>query len=130
MELFPVHRTLAENSRFMADANCEPGLSMTISFFELIGYTPPWIGYFVQLDGSLVGSGAFKGKPKEGRVEIAYGTFPAYQHQGIGTNICQLLVQLALQSDPTVMVTARTLPEQSYSTRILRKNGFVRVGTV
>jgi RimJ/RimL family protein N-acetyltransferase len=73
---------------------------------------------------TLVGSAAFKGKPKEGRVEIAYGVFPHYQNQGIGTEICGQLVLLALETDPTVIVTARTLPEENYSTRILRKNNF------
>lgn len=130
IQLLPIHKTLSENQHFLAYPDCEPGLAMTVSFFNRVGYTPPWIGYFAELDGNLVGSCAFKGKPKGGRVEIAYGTFPAYQHQGIGAELCRQLVQLALTTDPTITVTARTLPEESYSTRILRKNGFVCLGTV
>lgn len=130
MNLLPIHPTLSENTQFLNHPDCEPGLSMTVEFFNKIGYTPPWIGYFVQLDDALVGSAAFKGKPKDGRVEIAYGVFPQYQQQGVGTEICRELVFLAKKTDPAVTVTARTLPEENYSTRILRKNGFVHLGTI
>ena len=130
MKLLPIHQTLAENDQFLNHPDLELGLPMTIEFFGKIGYDPPWIGYVAQLDDSLVGSAAFKGKPKNGRVEIAYGVFPQYQQKGIGTEICKQLVSLALQTDPTVTVTARTLPEPNYSTRILQKNDFVHLGTV
>ena len=130
MNLLPISQTLAENAQFLNHPDCEPGLQLTIEFFNKIGYNPPWIGYYAQLDGNLVGGCAFKGKPKNGRVEIAYGTFPQYQHQGVGVEMCRQLVLLALEADPTVTVTARTLPEESYSTRILRKNGFVHLGII
>ena len=130
MILLPIRQTLSENAQFLNHPDCEPGLSMTIEFFDKIGYNPPWIGYYAQLNGNLVGGCAFKGKPKNGRVEIAYGTFPQYQHQGVGAEMCKQLLQLALKTDPAVTVTARTLPEESYSTRILRKNGFVHLGTI
>ena len=130
MILFPIHQTLQENTRFLTNPDCESGLSMTIEFFNKIGYNPPWIGYYAQVDGKLVAGGAFKGKPKNGRVEIAYGTFPQFQQQGMGAELCRQLVELALKTDPTVTVTARTLPEASYSTRILQKNGFECTGTI
>lgn len=130
MKLIPIQQTLQENTQFLNHADIEPGLSMTVDYFNKIGYEPPWIGYFAQLDDTLVGSAAFKGKPKNGRVEIAYGTFDSYQRQGIGTEICRQLVLLAQQADPDVIITARTLPEENYSTCILRKNGFVCQGTV
>ncbi|MBD2701840.1 GNAT family N-acetyltransferase [Spirosoma sp. BT702] len=130
MNLLPIRQTLAENSQFLNEPDLEVGLPMTIEFFDRIGYTPPWIGYVVNLNDTLVGSAAFKGKPKDGRIEIAYGVFPRHQQKGIGTKICGQLVRLALQTDPSVIVTARTLPEPNYSTRILEKNDFVLLGTV
>jgi RimJ/RimL family protein N-acetyltransferase len=90
----------------------------------------PWIGYYASLDGEFVGSGGFKGRPIEGKVEIAYGTFPTFQNRGIGTLICRELVDVALATDPTVKVMARTLMEENYSTKILKKNGFVFRGVV
>lgn len=130
MDLLPIHQTLAENDHFQHEPDLEVALPMTIEFFDRIGYIPPWIGYVAKLDDTLVGSAAFKGKPKDGRVEIAYGVFPQYQQKGIGTQICRQLVRLALQTDSSVIITARTLPEPNYSTRILEKNDFVFLGTV
>lgn len=88
------------------------------------------MSYFASIDHQLVGSAAFKGGPKAGKVEIAYGTFPAYQRRGIGLQTCRQLVLLALRTDRTVQITARTADAGNYALRILAKNGFVRTGTV
>lgn len=119
-----------DNLEFSGNPLCREILEMTIDFFNKVGYVPPWTGYFIQQDDNLVGSAAFKGPPVNGAVEIAYGTFEPYRQQGIGTATCKLLVDLALKTDSTVRITARTLPEENFSTRILRKNGFNFVGTV
>ena len=130
MELIPIGATLEENKLFSDHPDCQTNLPMTIEFFNRIGYTPPWIGYFAKIDDRIVGGAAFKGGPQEGKVEIAYGTFPAYQRQGIGSEMCRQLVLIALQTNPGIKITARTLEQESYSTRILKKNGFVCIGTI
>lgn len=130
MELVPVKQYLHENDVFTGNPDCLETLDMTIDFFNRIGYNPPWIGYLASLNGELVGAGAFKGKPVNNKVEIAYGTFPRFQNQGIGTQIANALVQLSLQTDPSVIITARTLPEENYSARILRKSNFILTGTI
>src|SRR4030095_12758372 len=81
-------------------------------------------------NGDLVGCGAFKGAPKNEVVEIAYGTFEAFRQKGVGAEICKLLVELSLKTDPSVTIPARTLPQKNFSTRILEKNGFIFSGTV
>lgn len=121
---------MEDNTAFAANPLCLESLPMTIEFFNRVGYVPPWIGYFAELDKQLVGVSAFKGPPVNGTVEIAYGTFEPYRQQGIGAGICKLLVDLALKTDPSLRITARTLPEENYSTRILRKNGFKMIGPV
>jgi len=65
-----------------------------------------------------------------GKVEIAYGIFPKYRQMGYGTEICRMLVEIALKADSSVLITARTLREENYSTKILKKNGFHFLGTV
>ncbi len=130
MNLLPIHQKLEDNTEFLHLPEDVTYLSMTIGFFEKIGYNPPWIGYFAKKDGQLVANCAFKGQPVDGKVEIAYGTFEPFQRQGIGTEVCRQLVLLAQQTDPTVRITARTLPEHNYSTRILEKNNFRLLGTV
>lgn len=99
-----------------------------LEHYKRTDYTPPWIGYMVRRDDEFVAGVGFVGKPVNNTVEIAYGTFPAYQQQGIAAAGCRMLVQLALQTDPAVRVIAHTLPEENYSTKILKKNGFQWIG--
>jgi len=85
---------------------------------------------FAKYNDEIVGSGGYKGKPVDNKIEIAYGTFPAYQRKGIGTAICKALVELAIETDPGLIITARTLPENNYSTKILQKNNFLLLGMI
>ena len=130
IELRPILPTLAENPEFAASPDCVETLQMSIDYYQTIGYHPPWICYYAYLDHSLVGSAGFKGRPVGNKIEIAYGTLPACQHQGIGTAICRRLVLLAQATDPGVIITARTLPEENYSVKILRKNHFRLLGEI
>jgi RimJ/RimL family protein N-acetyltransferase len=130
LKLLPVGRTLEENRQFAENPDCMESLQMSVNFYGKVGYFPPWIGYYVQIGEKIVGAAGFKGKPENGKVEIAYATFEPFRNQGIGTRICQELVRLAHDTDPDVKVTARTLPEKNFSTRILEKNRFQLLGTV
>ncbi|HEY9000202.1 MAG TPA: GNAT family protein [Mucilaginibacter sp.] len=129
MQLIPIKEHLEENPEFTAHADCQESIYMCVDFYKRVGYNPPWICYYVQQEGNLVAAAAFKGQPLNNKVEIAYGTFPQYQKQGIGTQIAQMLVQLSLQTDPSIRITAQTLKEENYSVRILRKNNFQLIGT-
>src|SRR5258706_14186906 len=120
LEFIPIRKTLGENKEFAIHPDCKESLSMTIDYYEKIGFEIPWIGYYACIDNVLVGSAGFKGKPVNGRVEIAYGTFPRFREKGIGTEICHQLVQLSMKTDPSVRILARTFQEENYSTRILR----------
>ncbi|MFB9841528.1 GNAT family N-acetyltransferase [Mucilaginibacter ginsenosidivorans] len=128
MNLLPIKEHLHENTEFIGHPDCKDSLGMCIDFYQRVGFNPPWICYYVQIDDQLVAAAAFKGKPVENKVEIAYGTFSAHQNKGIGTKIAETLVRLALEADPLIRVTAQTLMEENYSTKILRKNNFVIIG--
>jgi RimJ/RimL family protein N-acetyltransferase len=130
MKLIPIKPTLEENAEFSNNPLCQETIQMCVDFYKRVGFTPPWICYYVKQDEELVASVAFKGKPVNGTVEIAYGTFEKFQRQGIGTAVCKQLVELSLKTDPSVRITARTLPENNYSTRILEKNNFTCLGIV
>jgi len=130
MQLLPIKQTAEENTAFTNDQWYLETIRVTIDFYKRVGFMPPWICYFATENGKLVGAGGFKGKPANGRVEIAYSTLELYRHQGIGTMICNQLVTVSLAADPSVMITARTLREHNYSVRILKKNNFVFAGTV
>jgi len=130
VELIPINESLEDNQEFVNNPICQETIYMTIDFFKRVGYEPPWISYYVQQGDLLMGCAAFKGAPRNGSIEIAYGTFEPYRQKGVGTEICKLLVERALRTDPKVTITARTLSEKNFSTRILEKNGFVFSGVV
>jgi RimJ/RimL family protein N-acetyltransferase len=130
LQLIPIKKTIDENEEFFGNPDCHDTLQLTIDFFTIFGYAPPWIGYYVTDGNQIVGSAGFKGKPIDNEIEIAYGTFERFRQKGIGTGSCKLLVDLALQTDPSVKITARTLSLKNYSARILEKNGFDQVGPI
>ena len=130
INLLPIKRTLEENEAFANDPLCKETLGMCIEFYKRVGFNPPWICYYAEENGELIGSAAFKGRPVNSTVEIAYGTFESHRQKGIGTKICRQLVELSLAYDPSVRITARTLPEHNYSTKILEKNKFILLGMV
>jgi len=131
MKLLPVYQDESKNKRFAENPDCKDFLQVYPGHYKKSGYEFPWIGYFIANEkNELIGCGGFKGKPENGKVEIAYGTFPAYKGQGIGTKICKLLIAVAQQADPKIQITARTLREDNASTHILKKNGFNFAGPV
>jgi len=130
IELLPIQPTFDENHAFSDAPECQYILHMTLEYYKTIGFHRPWIGYFAKMNNRLVGSAGYKGGPVNNTIEIAYGTFPGFMSQGIGTAICKELVNLSLKTDPAIIITARTLPEHGHSTSILEKNGFRLLGTV
>jgi RimJ/RimL family protein N-acetyltransferase len=130
MNFLPIKRTLEENFSFVNNPLCKESLNMCIEFYKRVGYSPPWICYYAEENGELIGNAAFKGKPINNTVEIAYGTMEDHRQKGVGTKICKQLVELSLATDPSVRITARTLPENNYSTKILQKNKFILLGIV
>ena len=130
MTLLPIKETIKENEVFAKNPLCNETLVMCIDFYKRVGFEPPWICYYVEENSELIGNAAFKGRPINNTVEISYGTMESHRQQGVGTRICKKLVELSLTTDPSVRITARTLPEKSYSTKILEKNNFVLLGFV
>lgn len=131
MQFLPIDIEQIKNNQFVNNSECTPVVEAMQTYYKRIGFNKPWIGYFASIDGKeLVGVAGYKGKPKDGKIEIAYGTFKGYEGQGIGTKICKQLVCLAQQSDPTVRIMARTFQDGHLSMAILRKNGFQCMGIV
>jgi RimJ/RimL family protein N-acetyltransferase len=131
MFLLPIDIDRTKNTRFLCHTEGAAVTEVYPEFYKRVGYQPPWIGYFASPDGiKIVGAAGFKGQPKGGKVEIAYGTFENHRCKGIATEICRQLVLLSLQTDPTIKITARTLLDNPASMRVLEKNGFECLGTV
>lgn len=130
MLLIPINLDPAKNAVFNNNPDCKAILDVYPDFYNKIGYCLPWIGYFAIVNDIVVGYGGFKSQPKEGKVEIAYGTVERFEGQGIGTELCRQLVLLALQADASLTITARTLPENNASGKILMRNRFEYQGMV
>lgn len=78
-------------------------------------------------DGALVGNGGWKGAPVAGSAEIGYAVAPSRQGRGVATAAVQSFIRQARRAGLRIVV-AHTLPVESPSTTVLRRNGFVKVG--
>jgi RimJ/RimL family protein N-acetyltransferase len=125
MELKRIEMNLDKADLLYSSEDCQMLLKSYEEYYPKIGYILPWVGYFVVRDNQIVGSCGFTGQPKDGKVEIAYWTFKAYEGQGIASFSCFELIKISQKCDPTVIITAKTAPEYNASTKILQKNGFV-----
>lgn len=131
MKLLPIEREETLNQRFSTTPECVEILTIFTEHYKKAGFHKPWIAYFVaDEDDQIIGGAGFKGRPKGNKIEVSYGTFKQHEGKGIGTEMCRQLVLLASQTDPSVQITARTLPDNHASMGILKKNGFECVGTV
>lgn len=131
MLLLPIDIDESKNMEFTKNPECVPILQVYPDYYKKVGYNKPWIGYFATIDGKeIIGTGGYKGEPKDGKVEIAYSTFKKYEGLGIGTQICKQLVLLFLQTNPSIRITARTLEDGYASISVLKKNGFEYLGVV
>jgi RimJ/RimL family protein N-acetyltransferase len=120
----------AANWHPTSNSHIDMVVNMHQQLYGKVGFTPPWHGYFALEHETVIGACSFKSPPQHGKVEIAYYTFPGNEGQGYATAMCRELVAIARKQDRDVSVTARTLPEQSPSTSVLRKTGFVLAGMV
>jgi RimJ/RimL family protein N-acetyltransferase len=102
--------------------------------YRQTGADGPWIAYLAREtagdDAPFVGTCSFKSRPRDGRVEIAYFTFPGHEGRGIGRRLAAALVEIARREPEAVEILAHTLPEVNASTRILEGLGFRHLGTV
>ena len=103
-------------------------LRATAGLYTTVGDEEPWIGYLAVAGVTPVGTCGFKSPPRDGRVEIAYFTFPGAEGRGIATAMAAALVAMAKPFP--VAVAAQTLPERNASHRVLEKLGFRHVETV
>ncbi|MEM9809746.1 MAG: GNAT family N-acetyltransferase [Pseudomonadota bacterium] len=98
--------------------------------YAVVGFTVPWVSYGAVYHDRIVGGGAFMGAPINGTVEIGFFTLGLFERQGFGTATARALVNIARRTEPCTIVTAKTAPERSASTRVLRKLRFYQNGHI
>ena len=133
MTTMQLRAVLADGSVTGHDGVFLPGvaevLQHTVEFYGKVGFKPPWISYLALVDSEPVGICSFKAPPTDGRVEIAYLTFPGFENRGVATDMAAELVAIA-RSTPLSCIAAQTLPERNASHRVLEKLGFRAIGLV
>ena len=84
--------------------------------------------YWVLRKGRLLaGISGFKGRPRNGAVEIGYSLVPQLHRHGLATEAVGAMTAWAF-AQGVEMIFAETLPELIASQRVLLKNGFQRAG--
>ena len=79
-------------------------MKSTAEMYKKTGYQPPWVGYLAFDGTDCVGTCAFKTPPVNGRVEIAYFTFPGNEGRGVATSMARKLIEVAILECPTIWV--------------------------
>lgn len=130
MKLIPIDLKADLSSEMYASEDCQTLIKIYEGYYPTIGFNLPWIGYFVERDEQIVGCCGFKGHPNDGKVEIAYWTFQAFEGQGIALFSCKELISISQKTDPNISITATTAPKNNASTKILERNNFKFSGIV
>ena len=105
-------------------------LEQTVDLLTRDPRPDPWGSYLAHSDGATIGICAFKTAPaRNGTVEIAYMTFPAFEGRGYATAMAAAWVEMA-DAGGAAMAIAHTLPEENASNRALKRNGFSYAGEV
>lgn len=125
MKFWPIERDATIDTPYALPEVAKPVLATFSALYNRETYRPPWIGYLASEDEQFVGTCAFKSAPVDGRVEIAYFTFPEHEGRGVASRMVGQLLALASAEDANLVIAAQTLPEQGPSTSILKKHGFV-----
>jgi RimJ/RimL family protein N-acetyltransferase len=91
-----------------------------------------WFGWYALTAGVtapvLVGSGGFKGPPRDGAAELGYSVLPQFQGRGYATEMVSGLVRWALAQPGVARVVAETEWANPASVRVLSKAGFAPAG--
>jgi RimJ/RimL family protein N-acetyltransferase len=82
-----------------------------------------WMHYFL-LNGVLIGSGGYVGRPRRGVVEIGYEIAPAFRGRRLGLGAASALMEHAFDTGEVESVIAHTLAVEGPSTKVLARLGF------
>jgi len=82
-----------------------------------------WMHYFL-VNGLIVGSGGYVGRPKKRVAEIGYEIAPGFRGRGLGLGAASALTEQAFDSGEVESVIAHTLPVENPSTKVLQRLGY------
>ncbi len=124
MKLRVIDITEDRSKEIFSSPECQQLFSIYDEYYPKVGFVLPWVSYFIFMENNIVGSCGFTGAPKNGSVEIAYWTFKQFEGKGVASFACRELIAIANQTDPAILIIAKTAPSYNASTKILQNNGF------
>jgi [ribosomal protein S5]-alanine N-acetyltransferase len=81
-----------------------------------------------KVENKMVGDICFVGEPDEnGKVEIGYGTYEAFQGKGYMKEAVESIVKWAFEQPNVKIVAASTNKDNIASFTVLERNGFVKI---
>jgi [ribosomal protein S5]-alanine N-acetyltransferase len=82
----------------------------------------------VKAENKMVGDICFVGEPDaDGKVEIGYGTYEAYQGKGFMKEAVKGIITWAFKQPAVKLIVASTNKDNVASYSLLQKNGFVKI---
>jgi RimJ/RimL family protein N-acetyltransferase len=92
-----------------------------------------WCSYYFVLDEGespavLIGAGGYKGRPRDGAVEIGYSIVAGHRRRGLASEAVAGLVENAFECPQVTRVIAQTLPDLHPSIGVLERNRFRLAG--
>ncbi|MEO8262251.1 MAG: GNAT family protein [Pseudolysinimonas sp.] len=105
-------------------------IGFTIDRLQSHPHEADWWMHFFLVNGLLVGSGGFVGRPRHGSVEIGYEIAPGFRGKHYGTGAAAALVAKAFEAREVNSVVAHTLTHENPSTMVLERLGFANEGEV
>ncbi|HJR63532.1 MAG TPA: GNAT family protein [Gemmatimonadaceae bacterium] len=111
----------------------ESAITWWLGLLEGDAESAGWCSYYFVLRAGevvpvLIGAGGYKGKPRDGVVEIGYSIVASHQRRGLASEAVAGLVKNAFDFPEVARVIAQTLPELRPSIGVLEKNRFRFVG--
>ena len=105
-------------------------IAFTIDRFTTHPHEAEWWMHYFFVNGLLIGSGGFVGRPRHGAAEIGYEVAPGFRRRHYGTGAAAALTRKAFATGEVSSVIAHTLPHDNPSTMVLTRLGFTNEGEI
>lgn len=91
-------------------------------------YSTLWTA-ILKTENTMIGDLCIQGEPNAaGEIEIGYGTYAAFQGQGLMTEMVSGIIAWARTQAPVKAIVASTDQSNVASCKVLQKNGFLKAG--
>ncbi len=125
LQLNATNRSISAELKEALEQTIVPNVTNTVKNYL---FNTLWT-IIAKAENKMVGDICFVGEPdEEGKVEIGYGTYEAFQGKGFMKEAVGAIVKWAFEQPAVKLIAASTNKDNVASYSVLEKNGFVKVG--